>query len=122
MPLGQLMAIAALLTSLSLAAPAAAQGKGARAIRPPRVDGPSKAVRGFQDPAFSRGKSDGYRRGVEDGRKGERYDPVRHPEYRRGDAGYAKAYGARDGYKTIYRDGFRQGYEEGYREGARDQR
>ena len=78
------------LTALVLASPAAAQGRGTPVFR-----------RGYQDPAFSRGKSEGYRRGFEDGRRGDRYDPVRYREYR---------------------DGFRQGYEEGYRQGTRSSR
>jgi hypothetical protein len=73
----------------------------------------------ISDPAFSRGQSEGFRQGFEDGRGRNRYDPVRHREYRDGDAGYFSGYGTRDGYRNNYRDGFRQGYEEGYREGSR---
>lgn len=74
---------------------------------------------GYQDPAFSRGQSEGFRRGFEDGRGRDRYDPVRYREYREGDAGYFSGYGSRDGYRNNYRDGFRKGYEEGYRDGSR---
>ena len=63
--------------------------------------------------------SEGYRRGFEDGRDHDRYDPVRHGEYRDGDNGYFNGYGPRDAWKNSYRDGFRQGYEEGYRDGTR---
>lgn len=77
---------------------------------------------GFEDPAVARGRSEGYRRGFEDGRDRDRYDPVRHGDYRDGDQGYFRDYGSRDGYKISYRDGFRRGYDEGYREGSRASR
>ena len=115
----------AVLLSLLLGAPVAAQKPGkaprrqAGLDRPAGIERPGRPARVYQDQAFSRGESDGYARGLEDGRKGERYDPVRHSAYRDGDGGYAASYGTRDGYKTNYRDGFRQGYEEGYRKGAR---
>ena len=73
----------------------------------------------YQDPAFARGYSDGFERGLHDGRDTDRYDPVRHRDYRNGDDGYFGAYGSRDAYKNNYRAGFRQGYEEGYRDGGR---
>ena len=100
-----------LLTALVLASPAAAQGRDTPVFR-----------RGYQDPAFSRGQSEGYRRGFEDGRRGDRYDPVRYREYRDGESGYYGRYGSRDSYRNSYRDGFRQGYEEGYRLGTRSSR
>lgn len=106
-----LMAVA-LLLSLSFAAPLAAQGKGPR-------ERPGKAARVYEDPASTRGESDGYACGLGDGRKGERYDPARHAEYRDAKNGYTASYGARDGYRNNYRDGFRRGYEEGYRRGTR---
>jgi hypothetical protein len=74
---------------------------------------------GYQDPAFARGYSDGYERGLDDGRDNDRYDPVRHGDYRDGDEGYFGGYGSRDAYKNNDRAGFRQGYEEGYRDGTR---
>jgi hypothetical protein len=81
--------------------------------RDPRV------LRGYQDPAFARGYSDGWDHGAEDRRDRDRYDPVRHGDYRDGDDGYSRSYGSRDAYKNNYRSGFRQGYEEGYRNGTR---
>jgi hypothetical protein len=54
-----------------------------------------------------------------DGQDGQRYDPVRHRDYRDGQRGYVSTYGSKDAYKTNFRTGFRQGYEDGYREGAR---
>jgi flagellar biosynthesis/type III secretory pathway protein FliH len=81
---------------------------------------PGRDVRGgYQDPAFARGHADGYEHGLEDGRDRDRYDPVRHGDYRDGDQGYDRAYGSRDAYKNNYRAGFRQGYEQGYRDGNR---
>ena len=74
---------------------------------------------GYQDPAFARGYSDGYERGVDDGRDRDRYDPVRHRDYRDADDGYFREYGPKGAYENNYRAGFRQGYEEGYRDGNR---
>ena len=82
--------------------------------RDPRV------LRGYQDPAFARGYSDGWDHGAQDRRDRDRYDPVRHGDYRDADDGYARSYGSRDAYKNNYRSGFRQGYEEGYRSGTRN--
>jgi hypothetical protein len=73
----------------------------------------------YQDAAGLKGYESGWDRGLLDGRDGERYDPVRHRDYRDADRGYASSYGSRDGYKTKFRAGFRQGYEDGYREGTR---
>jgi flagellar biosynthesis/type III secretory pathway protein FliH len=84
--------------------------------RDPRV------LRGYQDPAFARGYSDGWDHGADDRRDRDRYDPVRHGDYRGGDDGYSRSYGSKDAYKNNYRAGFRQGYEEGYRNGTRYRR
>lgn len=80
--------------------------------------GPGR-LRGYQEPAFARGYSDGWEKGLEDGRDRDRYDPVRHGDYRSGDNGYQRSYGSRDAYKNNYRSGFRQGYEDGYRDTTR---
>ena len=77
------------------------------------------ASRVSQDPATAKGYDAGYNRGLTDGREGQRYDPVRHRDYREAERGYESAYGSRDGYRTNFRSGFRQGYEDGYREGTR---
>jgi hypothetical protein len=92
------------------------RGGGQRPFRQwrlPERRGPS------QEPAAARGYADGYKRGVDDGRDRDRYDPVRHGDYREGDEGYYREYGSKDAYKNNYRAGFRQGYEDGYREGNR---
>jgi hypothetical protein len=81
--------------------------------------GRGNPARVYQDAASLKGYESGWDLGLSDGRDGERYDPVRHRDYRDGDRGYASSYGSRDGYKTKFRAGFRQGYEDGYREGAR---
>ena len=82
---------------------------GATIARPGRL-------RGYQEPAFARGYSDGWEKGLDDGRDRDRYDPVRHGDYRSADQGYQRSYGSKDAYKNNYRSGFRQGYEDGYRD------
>jgi flagellar biosynthesis/type III secretory pathway protein FliH len=79
----------------------------------------AQGSRRHQETAYSRGYEDGYRTGVADGRRGERYDPAESRQYRDADAGYTESYGSRDAYRTNYRAGFRQGYEDGYRAGTR---
>lgn len=74
---------------------------------------------GYREPASARGYSDGYEHGLNDGRRGNRYDPVASRDYRDGDNGYFGSYGSRDAYRDNYRAGFRQGYEGGYRDAAR---
>lgn len=70
---------------------------------------------GYDEPAYARGYADGFAKGREDVDDRDRYDPVRHREYRDGDRGYKDSYGSRDLYKQNYREGFREGYEDGYR-------
>lgn len=77
--------------------------------------GPGR-TRGYQDPAYARGYSDGWDKGLEDGRDRDRYDPVRHGDYKDADNGYDRSYGSKDAYKNNYRSGFRQGYESAYRD------
>ena len=81
--------------------------------RDPRV------LRGYQDPAFARGYADGWDHGSDDRHDRDRYDPVRHGDYKSGDDGYSRTYGSKDAYKNNYRSGFRQGYDAGYRNGER---
>ena len=73
--------------------------------------------RGYQEPATARGYRDGYEKGLDDLRDGDRYDPVRHGDYKSADNGYEREYGSKDAYRNNYRVGFRQGYEDGYRRG-----
>jgi hypothetical protein len=74
----------------------------------------------YNDPASARGYAEGFDKGREDWEDRDRYDPVRHGEYRDGDRGYNDRYGSRDLYKQNYREGFREGYEDGYRGGDRN--
>ena len=98
-----------------------ARGVETRSARRPRTTPAASASRVYQDPATAKGYDYGYDLGLTDGREGQRYDPVRHRDYRDAERGYVSIYGSRDGYKTNFRSGFRQGYEDGYREGtARD--
>jgi hypothetical protein len=76
--------------------------------------GPGR-TRGYQEPAFARGYSDGWEKGLDDSRDRDRYDPVRHGDYKDADNGYERNYGSKDAYRNNYRTGFRQGYEDGYR-------
>jgi hypothetical protein len=70
------------------------------------------------DPAQARGYSDGYTKGVEDGRDRDRFDPRRHGDYRSADNGYRGDYGSKDAYRDSYRVGFSRGYEEGYQQAS----
>jgi hypothetical protein len=85
------------------------------AMQFPIAQGPRR----HQETAYARGYEDGYRKGVADGRAGDRYDPAESREYRDADGGYTESYGSRDAYRINYRAGFRQGYEDGYRAGTR---
>jgi flagellar biosynthesis/type III secretory pathway protein FliH len=85
-------------------------------------DGVGQGRGGFAEPAHARGYADGFEKGREDWKDRDRYDPVRHGDYRDGDRGYSDNYGSRDAYKQYYREGFREGYEDGYRGNPRDRR
>jgi hypothetical protein len=74
---------------------------------------------GLNEPAYARGYADGFDKGREDFRDRDRYDPLRHGDYRDGDNGYDRDYGPKEAYKQYYREGFRSGYEDGYRGGNR---
>ncbi|MGE0592888.1 MAG: hypothetical protein AB7G23_08200 [Vicinamibacterales bacterium] len=83
-------------------------------------NGPRAAGRrAIGEPAFARGFADGYERGLDDGDDGDRYDPVRHRDYRQANDGYFREYGPQDAYRANYRAGFSEGYESGYRDGRR---
>ena len=72
---------------------------------------------GYRDPAYQRGFDDGYQRGLDAARDGDRYDVRREGWYRSADRGYDRRYGSRDGYRQVYRDAFARGYDQGYRDG-----
>jgi hypothetical protein len=90
------------------------RGDGRQGRRDDR--GVGRDRRGLQEPAFARGYSDGWEKGVEDRRDRDRFDPTRHGDYRDADDGYKGSYGSKDAYRNNYRSGFREGYEDGYRE------
>jgi hypothetical protein len=129
------MLVPMLLIGGSVVGPADAQalaqrGRGDGPDPAPRID-PRPAPRGlrpwrpldrrnsYQEAAFSRGYDDGYKRGLDDSRQRDRYDPVGDRAYQRGDPGYSREYGSRDAYKYRYREAFREGYEDGYGDGQR---
>lgn len=70
----------------------------------------------YANPAAARGFEDGYKRGYDDGRDGDRYNPIGERDYRDGDNGYDRRFGTREQWKIAYREGFRAGYDRGYRE------
>ena len=122
------------LVGIALLSPAPAMAQGTifqrrddrgtvqRDRRDPRDTRPSGTIwnrrtSGRYDLAFANGEIDGYKEGLKDGEKGERFDPVREKRYRSGDHGYDKRYGSKEAYKDRYRDGYRIGYERGYQEG-----
>ena len=65
-------------------------------------------TRGYREPAYARGYSDGFQQGADDGRDRDRYDPVRHGDYKDADNGYERNYGSKDAYKNNYRSGYRR--------------
>lgn len=77
---------------------------------------------GYVDTAYQRGFDDGYTRGLDAARDGDRFDPRRERWYRSADRGYSSRYGARNEYRQVYRDGFTRGYDRGYREGRYENR
>jgi len=110
------------LVTPSIADSAAAQGRARGRLQAPPVRQGivgRQVPRRHQEPAFARGYENGYARGLVDGRRRSRYDPVDSHDYRDADTGYSASYGARDAYKNNYRAGFRQGYEDGYRDVTR---
>ena len=71
------------------------------------------AQTGWNTPGYNEGYQRGRSAGVEDSRRGDRFEFTDESDYRRGDLGYRSQYGDRD----RYRDSFRYGYQEGYRSG-----
>lgn len=121
------VAACAAVSVTSDAAAGQGRGRGAAGVEQRRGRGESvrrtlagrQRPRAYQEPAFARGYSIGYDRGLADGLRRARYDPVDNREYRSGDEGYSASYGSKDAYRNNYRAGFRQGYEDGYRAGTR---
>lgn len=104
--------IALCLVLVAAALPADAQGRARGRLGD--VSPPS-ARSGYQEPAYTRGYSDGFRHAQDDRRDRRRYDPISYRDYQDGDQGFYRSYGSRDAYKNNYRAGFRAGYDAGYR-------
>src|SRR5512138_1748084 len=92
-----------------------AQGRD-RGRVPGRLGALPLTGRAYEEPAFARGYSDGFRHAQEDRRERRRYDPVGHRDYREADQGFSSSYGTLDAYRNNYRAGFRAGYDAGYRD------
>lgn len=92
-----------------------AQGRG-RGRGVERLSALPLTGRAYEEPAFARGYSDGFRHAQEDRRERRRYDPVGHRDYREADQGFSRSYGTLDAYRNNYRAGFRAGYDAGYRD------
>ena len=103
---------------MTTAAPGDAQGRGRGLGRFGGAVSDRAPGRAYQEPAFTRGYSDGFRHAQEDRQDGRGYDPVGHREYREADQGFYGSYGSREAYKDNYRAGFRAGYDAGYRDGS----
>lgn len=65
--------------------------------------------------AQDQGYNDGYQKGAEDARDGDRYNAQGTSQYKNADRGYRSEYGNREEYRRAYRDAFVRGYDEGYR-------
>ena len=69
--------------------------------------------------ADRRAFDNGYREGIEHGRRDARdrrsYSYERHAEFRHADQGYRRGYGDRRFYQEQYRAGFERGYAEAFR-------
>lgn len=109
------------LLSMTACGSVYAQGRGYPGANHPPRGGVSRGG-GYYDVAYERGLDDGYQRGLDAARDGDRFDPRRERWYRSADRGYSRRYGSREEYRQLYRDGFMRGYEQGYRDGRRDNR
>lgn len=69
------------------------------------------------DNNYSTARQEGYRDGLAAGRDdsfdGERYNPQKHSDYKKGTDGY-NGRGSKGQYKQAYRDAFLEGYAQGY--------
>jgi len=92
-----------------------AQGRG-RGRGVERLGALPLSGRAYEEPAFARGYSDGFKHAQEDRRERRRYDPVGHRDYREADQGFSRSYGTLEAYRNNYRAGFRAGYDAGYRD------
>jgi hypothetical protein len=87
-------------------------------------DSPVRPAPPQTHPGYDNGFRDGQRQGALDARGNRAADFARSDAYRSGDAGYDRALGSRDGYRTEFRRGFELGYRQAYESarGVRDDR
>ncbi len=64
--------------------------------------------------ALNAGYNSGIERGRRDRRRGERFDPSRHSDYRNANKDYSSRLGDRYTYERYFRDAFVTGYRDGY--------
>jgi len=78
------------------------------------------AMAGAQSPwndrssPYALGFDRGQRAGIDDARRGDRFDFTDESDYRRGDSGYRNQFGSRQRYREIFRTGYEAGYRSGY--------
>jgi len=68
----------------------------------------------YSSPASENGYRDGLDAGRKDARNRDRFAPERSSRYRSADHNYNRRYGAKDDYKREYRVAFQRGYEDGF--------
>jgi hypothetical protein len=68
----------------------------------------------YTSPAADNGYRDGLEAGRKDARNRERFGPERSSRYRSADHNYNRRYGSKDDYKREYRVAFQRGYEDGF--------
>ena len=106
------LAAGALMAAAAFAFPAPSQ---AQVLGDIFGGGDSRASRddryGYEDAyriGHDRGFEDGQKRATKDRSRGDGRDLIHDSKYRKGDAGYKKAYGSRQEYIAGYRDGYEQ--------------
>ena len=109
------------LITAAACAPVYSQGRGNYPNDPSSRGGIYRGG-GYVDTAYQRGFDDGYARGRDAARDGDRYDPRRERWYRSADRGYSSRSGSHSEYRQTYRDAFTRGYDLGYRDGRYESR
>jgi len=64
--------------------------------------------------ARENGYRDGFNKGMEEYREGDRYNPEGTRPYKNGLSGYDRSMGSKEQYRQIYRQAFLQGFRQGY--------
>lgn len=84
---------------------------------PPYRGGPAYgSYREIERVAYDNGYREGVKAGEKDARRGRRFEPASHDDWRDADDGYRRGYGDREMYRRSFRGGFERGYAEGYRQ------